>query len=203
MRLFSYWQPIAAAATAILVLPALGMLADSSCSPISNTLCEVWSKFQWETVLAGSLGLAGGIFVLVSTRQQISAQKKAAVELELLDIDLYLGQLEASYKNFAAHLAETNQQISASELISTQAIGTNKDLCDAIMQTSRLPNSLRLAVGNAYRCITEIVKKEEAFYEKSMPLDKSVVESKIARLRASIDKIKSERENISRVLMNR
>lgn len=203
MRLFSYWQPIVAAATAILVLPTLGMFADSSCSPISNTLCEVWSKFQWETVLAGSLGLAGGIFVLVSTRQQISAQKKAAVELELLDIDLYLGQLEDSYEEFSAHLAETDQQISARKLISAQATGFNKDLCNAILETPRLPSVLKLAVGEAHISITQIVQIEGLLYEESMPIKKSDIKEKLNLLRISINKISSERENLARILMKR
>jgi len=37
-------------------------------------------RIQWESILAGALGLAGGLFVIHSTRQQIAAAKEAALE---------------------------------------------------------------------------------------------------------------------------
>ncbi len=80
------WQ-IAVIAIFIIGVPPLLMTIDEACSPINNSICKHWLAFQWETVLAGCLGLMGGIFVIVSTRQHIIAQREdmAAVKLEQID----------------------------------------------------------------------------------------------------------------------
>tara|TARA_R110001583_G_scaffold79449_2_gene214584 strand:- start:1893 stop:2369 length:477 start_codon:yes stop_codon:yes gene_type:complete len=72
------WWPLPVTFFASTLFSAIGLTIDQSCSPINSVFCSAWAKFQWETVLAGTLGLCGGIFVIMSTRQQVAAMRETA-----------------------------------------------------------------------------------------------------------------------------
>ncbi|WP_404420951.1 hypothetical protein [Thalassospira australica] len=62
LKHFDNWLVITAGVACLgLVLSAFFMSIDSACSPTSTEICRQWLAFQWETVLAGALGLLGGI----------------------------------------------------------------------------------------------------------------------------------------------
>ena len=65
----------AAAITGITVLAfvILFLFIDGGCTDSANGACRVWKGFQWESIVAGVLGLAAGIFVIHSTRVQIDS----------------------------------------------------------------------------------------------------------------------------------
>ena|GEM_PF-2718489 len=72
---------IIAIAAVMIGIPAFLMFVDAACSPISNTICMQWRDFQWETVLAGSLGLAGGLSVIISTKMMISHEREHSIQI--------------------------------------------------------------------------------------------------------------------------
>jgi hypothetical protein len=73
---FSRAKTVAALATSLILLLITALLAvDNACQPVSNRFCHLWVSFQWETVLAGFLGLGGGAFAWIAVVKQIQAQR--------------------------------------------------------------------------------------------------------------------------------
>ncbi|OSQ30138.1 hypothetical protein [Thalassospira sp. MCCC 1A03138] len=77
MKNIKQWAGIALVSI-VLVAAVCSVLLfiDSTCSPLASEACRLWIGFQWETVLAGALGLTGGIFVITSSREQIRAMQE-------------------------------------------------------------------------------------------------------------------------------
>ncbi|RCK20090.1 hypothetical protein TH8_19720 [Thalassospira profundimaris] len=79
---------------------------DTVCLGSGATACRVWKGFQWESIVAGALGLAGGIFVIASTRQQIHAQREDMASAELKPVDTIIHRSEAVLTAARAVLAD-------------------------------------------------------------------------------------------------
>lgn len=62
--------------------------------PISNAI----RGFQWETLAAGIFGLAGGLFVIVATRNQMAQSERIAMQQQedflLSDINAQMGEIQ-------------------------------------------------------------------------------------------------------------
>lgn len=71
---------------------------DTICLSTGATLCRVWRDFQWESIVAGALGLGGGIFVIASTRQQIKAVREDAANERLKDVDTLLLKCQENHE---------------------------------------------------------------------------------------------------------
>lgn len=97
------WQ-IAGFALFIIGTPAMFMYFDATCSPISNRFCAQWIEFQWETVLAGLLGLSGGLYVVASTRAQITAQREDMAVEKLYKIDTLINHIIESQKEIKSFI---------------------------------------------------------------------------------------------------
>ncbi|UKV12766.1 hypothetical protein L6172_11905 [Thalassospiraceae bacterium SW-3-3] len=77
MKNIKQWVGIALVSIALVAAACtLLLFIDSTCSPLTSEACRLWIGFQWETVLAGALGLTGGIFVITSSREQIRAMQE-------------------------------------------------------------------------------------------------------------------------------
>ncbi|QPO13171.1 hypothetical protein IT893_06560 [Thalassospira sp. A40-3] len=73
---FSRAKTAAAIAISLIFMLVAALLAvDNACQPVSNRFCHLWLRFQWETVLAGLLGLGGGAFAWIGVVKQIQAQR--------------------------------------------------------------------------------------------------------------------------------
>jgi len=89
MKYAKNWWPLVFGMISIITLSVLGLWADLQCRPISSSLCSAWSKLSWETVLAGAIGLMGGLFVIVSTRMTISHEREHSAQT-IVDQNLFL-----------------------------------------------------------------------------------------------------------------
>ena len=108
------WPIIAIGFAMVFGVPAILMTIDEACSPVSNAFCRQWLDFQWESIVAGALGLAGGLFVIASTREHIQAAREDAAAEHLQDVDAILRmsqEIDASihdYLDTYSHLTDDN-----------------------------------------------------------------------------------------------
>ncbi|MDP2697305.1 hypothetical protein [Thalassospira sp.] len=64
----------------VVALPVIGGLVDHACRTSCGQFCNVWQDLQWESFVAGAFGLMGGIFVIVSARDQIKTMRETTEE---------------------------------------------------------------------------------------------------------------------------
>lgn len=151
---------------ALVLLPTLLMFLDSACSPITSEICRQWLNFQWETVLAGGFGLMGGIFVIVSTRQQIAAQREDMAAAELADVDkVYRAciQMTANLKAFiesAEKRLEANPNATWREIRGNWPEARKMELTHhfkmKVLDRSDFPKSLRKATEQVYDQLADL-----------------------------------------------
>lgn len=77
---------------------------DTACLGSGAIQCRVWRAFQWESVIAGALGLAGGLFVIASTRQQINAVREDMAAEHLKDVDALWSKCQEITANIGNYL---------------------------------------------------------------------------------------------------
>jgi len=116
LKHFDNWLVITAGVACLgLVLSAFFMSIDSACSPTSTEICRQWLAFQWETVLAGALGLSGGILAYnAATRSSKLLELKAAYRV--------CYECTLAIKDSHKILESTEQEISEKPQFSAQII---------------------------------------------------------------------------------
>lgn len=82
---------------AILVIIA-AIWTDAFCLSSGTGACRVWRSVQWESIVAGALGLMGGLFVIYGTQRQIQAQREDMVSARMQDV---MGLYERIKENIA------------------------------------------------------------------------------------------------------
>lgn len=91
MAKIKHWWPLPVSLLATGLLVSAALWIDLQCTPISTKLCLAWNKFNWETVLAGTIGLLGGLFVITSTRIMIENQRTQSIQTAIdREIFVYL-----------------------------------------------------------------------------------------------------------------
>lgn len=148
---------------------ALGVIllfigSDAACLGSGITACRVWRDFQWESIVAGALGLAGGIFVIASTRQQIQAQREDLAVLELKDVDALLTKITSIRMQIGHFLARFSDIADADlENVYPKAIlhwnafasdRPNNTILENISENPHFPSEIKRLIRNV-RQITE------------------------------------------------
>lgn len=134
----NHWLICISALATLIGLPALFMAIDANCSPITNTFCRQWLRFQWETVLAGYAGLAGAAIAIYGLAIQIRHDSKNRIT----------GQM-----HFPLIAAQTMREIAQKA----------NDLMEYLAELSKLERVKDNHRGKRYKLIdgsVEIVRKE-------------------------------------------
>lgn len=125
----------------------------------TSPLCNGIRSLEWETLTAGFFGLAGGLAVLWATRTQIASQRKAAVDLELLDIDSFTRELSKGLTILIEVTRQASESVKFDDAESAGKANTKIEeaankietgLLYEIDKNHRLPASLRQAARIAY-----------------------------------------------------
>lgn len=69
------WWPLLVAVASILAVIGFGIFRKEILSAMPGSPWNELRDFQWESIVAGALGLMGGIFVITSSRAQIRAME--------------------------------------------------------------------------------------------------------------------------------
>ncbi|MDG4721136.1 MULTISPECIES: hypothetical protein [Thalassospira] len=142
-----------------LAIAWIGINGQAYVPTCTSALCNSIRSLEWETLTAGFFGLAGGLAVLWATRTQIASQRKAAVDLELLDIDSFISELS---KGLTKLIEVTRQASENVQFDDAECAGkANMDIKEAankietgllfeIDKNHRFPASLRRAARYAH-----------------------------------------------------
>jgi hypothetical protein len=210
------WWPLPAAFIASAAFSAAGLIIDQSCRPIGNMFCSMWVKFQWETVLAGGLGLMGGIFVILSTREHIQANREDAVNRELDPVDRLLRVTDRTIKDAQEHIGKARKTLLATPYAESGKVENNwnnirvdvkgavshSNQAQTIAANTDFPRSLRDAAK-------EIVEKTKPLGEQKYTTTTSPAETLEAienianSLIAANEELRSERQAYASILLNR
>jgi len=99
--------------------------------------CDEIRSLEWETILAGLLGLTGGAFALISVNRQIKTQERHREEDQKLKIELYFNSL-------ATVIPEARKVVEAveNEVSSNQFDTATANECVINLQTVELPDAV-------------------------------------------------------------
>ncbi|WP_336080686.1 hypothetical protein [Thalassospira sp. CH_XMU1448-2] len=103
------WPKWPIAVAAIIGLPAMFMSIDNACSPISNGFCRQWLSFQWETIVAGLLGLGGGYLALTAVKWQDTNQQRRTIDTcrkELVELRTLIHGAKNKHKAISKELGD-------------------------------------------------------------------------------------------------
>ncbi|NIZ02549.1 hypothetical protein [Thalassospira lucentensis] len=109
---------------------------NAACTNSPNFHCVVWRGFEWESILAGALGLMGGIFVITSSRAQIAAMQETA--------DRSLRQA----KLHRADEASTPLELAREVAVNFQAWAEYKLSCIDELEQNHMSTPMRLSLGD-------------------------------------------------------
>lgn len=212
-----YRIPFVVAVIIALTVVWLGVNGTSYTAGCATAFCNSVRSLEWETLTAGLFGLAGGLAVIWATQTQIASQRKAAVDLELIDIDSFIKELEARFDEIVKTVNKLSPTVMAEDPVSagrtnvaidavTKKVETN--LLYKIDSNQRFPASLRISARAAHdqtvlaKMYRFGVTKGKMHYTKisstQQGLDKWAQDS-----HQQIEDLKMEREKYSKFLMNR
>ncbi|KZC98120.1 MULTISPECIES: hypothetical protein [unclassified Thalassospira] len=190
------------------------MLVDNYCTPISGAACAAWRGFSWETVLAGSLGLAGGLLVITATRWQIRAQKEAEINRQLHKVEVLYKQLadgcdelerhvkifRKSYRDQRDWTPNNNKQ----DLEKKKRYLGDANLSYLISDDLDLPNKLRRLAVNAHNGLNPMLRTTYPDDPAAGPVTTfETLESHIADCRKRLAELWEEKEEYKTYLRDR
>ncbi|MBO6772387.1 MULTISPECIES: hypothetical protein [unclassified Thalassospira] len=155
----TYKVPFYSAVISALITVWIGLQGPTYVASCSSSLCNGIRSLEWETLTAGLLGLAGGLAVVWATQTQIVSQRKAAVDLELIDIDSFTKELSERLKEIISTVEDSSRSVIFDDAESAgkaniaveNAVGkVETALLFNIDSNHRFPASLRQAARIAY-----------------------------------------------------
>ncbi|WP_296999755.1 MULTISPECIES: hypothetical protein [unclassified Thalassospira] len=212
-----YKVPFFFAVFCALAISWIGISGQTYIPTCTSHLCNSIRSLEWETLTAGILGLAGGLAVLWATQTQVASQRKAAVDLELLDIDSFTRELSERLVTLVQVTRKASANVKFDD--SESAGKANRDIEEAankvetsllyeIDKNHRFPASLRQAARNAYN--NTILAKSYRFGVTRGRMDYTMVTSTQQGLNdwaqkafEPLEKLKFERDKYSAFLMKR
>lgn len=154
-----YKAPFFFAIFCALVIAWIGINGQAYIPTYTSPLCNSIRSLEWETLTASIFGLAGGLAVLWATQTQVASQRKAAVDLELLDIDSFTREISERLAEIANVVRDASADVRLDDAESAgkanmaiESITNEVDtgLLFEIAKNHRFPASLRQAVRTAY-----------------------------------------------------
>ena len=216
--ILSYGWPLILALIVALGLIITGVYGGEWVAGCTSATCNAVRSLQWETLTAGFLGLAGGVAVIVMTRYQLHESRKAAVNMELLDVDaLILAFADCENKVWNAverirGIIKDGDPTSFSKADKEIHLAVYDHLPDrlygAVCKGYRLPVTLRLSA----RRVHEAFVKLECIKFESLPStsDYTSIEQtffgfaeQLESLQKLIENLKFERDRFAEILLKR
>ncbi|WP_339774254.1 hypothetical protein [uncultured Thalassospira sp.] len=201
-------------ATAIAIF---GVVFDTMGYCDNGAICRFARRFQWETLCAGLYGLAGGLAVIASSKEQIANAKEGAIKELLFDVDTVILAAETRIEEIkdALNMAEkANTSDDAPQREKAQMSMSGKgDLAvrarEQIARGHTLPHSLKDAAASIYKPFNPFWKlgkpKASTDYTYTPDLAEDVAHYRKCLLRAqdAVTKLVAERDHYAEVLRKR
>ncbi|WP_147262289.1 hypothetical protein [Thalassospira xiamenensis] len=109
------WWPVYLTVLVAALSTIWGITADIWGAGCSTVYCNIGRKFQWETMSAGLLGLAGGLSVISAMRRQIEHDAIKQVHARMVDAFSLVDHIE-SLEQLASLLKQNLEKAGKSEL---------------------------------------------------------------------------------------
>ena len=183
----------------------------------NGAICRFARRFQWETLCAGLYGLAGGLAVIASSKEQIANAKEGAIKERLFDVDTVILAAETRIEEIkdALNMAENANACDdpAQREKAQTAMSSKGDLArsarEQIARGHTLPHSLKDAahfIDKPFNRFSQLGKpKASTDYTYTPDLAEDVAHYRKCLLRAqdAVTKLVAERDHYAEVLRKR
>ncbi|CAM3366033.1 hypothetical protein [Thalassospira profundimaris] len=210
------WPVIAVLIFSVIVI-VIGIWSPAFVGGCVTPLCNAVRNLEWESLAAGLFGLAGGVAVIAIARVQIKEQRRADVELQLVDLDALIRQYEVDVPRIRVIVAAAIWEVKPDDPKLASAANNRLRLVEAVLPRKlvkevanqhRLPESVRIissSIWNAMNTIKGVsfgVTPPHTHYTQ-VEATRQILRSLVYDMEEGLERLRVERDNYFKLLIDR